>query len=89
MSLRTFLFCDFCNPEGIRVLDDRRTKPRADGNSGRRYSDARVWFEGPVEEAVNQNGWIISHDDKHICPDCQERIKRWPGKQLGEFALNT
>lgn len=89
MSLRMFLFCDFCNPEGIRVLDDRRFKARKEGYSGRRYSDSRVWFEGSVEEAITRHGWIISDDDKHICPGCKQRLERWPGKRLGEFALRA
>lgn len=89
MSIRKFLFCDFCNPEGIRVLDDRRSRRRRTGISGRRYNDSRIWFEGTVEEAVSSYGWVVSDNGKHICPDCKQRLASWPGKRLGDFALSA
>lgn len=88
MSLRIFLFCDFCNPEGIRTVDERRA-PIRDTGKGRRNTDNKVWFEGSAEEAVINQGWHITEDNKHICPDCQHRLESWPGKRLGDFALSA
>jgi len=71
MSIRTFIFCDICNPQGIRSIEFRR-KPREDERTGRRISDGRVWFDGTLAEAID-NGWTAKVNGQHICPACQDR----------------
>ncbi len=71
MSIRTFIFCDICNTSGIRMPNDRRSKPRENG-SGRRITDARAWFEGSVAEAVAA-GWQVDTEGRHVCNTCQKR----------------
>lgn len=83
MSVRTFLFCDLCNPDGIRSVDPRR-RDRRPGNSGRRHDDGRAWFEGRTEEARSL-GWSETDQGDHLCPDCQQRIAAWPGGRLDRF----
>ena len=68
MSIRTFIFCDICNPQGIRTIEYRRS-PREDDRNGRRICDGRAWFEGNLPEAV-LNGWKYNSTDQHICPSC-------------------
>jgi len=70
MSIRTFVFCDICNPQGLRSIEFRRT-PRDEQRNGRRISDGRAWFEGKPEMA-RQAGWRCTPDDRHICPHCQK-----------------
>ncbi len=69
MSIRKFIFCDICNPQGLRSIEFRRS-PRADERSGRRISDGRAWFEGELSQAV-EAGWQCNSDGMHICPNCQ------------------
>lgn len=69
MSIRTFIFCDICNPQGLRSVEFRRT-PREDGRGGRRISDGRAWFEGNLSKAI-ENGWTSDLNGQHICPACQ------------------
>ena len=69
MSIRTIIFCDICNPQGLRTIEFRRA-PRQD-TSGRRISDGRSWYQGSVFEAVDSAGWVISEEGKHICPNCK------------------
>lgn len=71
MTCRTFLFCDVCNPAGIRVVELRRDMNR-DKNDGRRISDGRAWFEGTPEEAAGA-GWRVLKDGRHLCPRCLRR----------------
>ena len=71
MSTRTFLFCDLCNPQGVRTIE-RRSKNRAD-NSGRRISDGRMWFEGSIEQAVSESGWAVSNNGNHVCASCYDK----------------
>ncbi len=70
MSLRSFVFCDICNPEGYRCIEHRRPSQR-DDYYGRRVSDGRAWYEGDDSAAI-ENGWVISDEGRHICPHCLE-----------------
>jgi hypothetical protein len=72
MGLRTFLFCDVCNPQAIRLVEERRSHHRTD-RSGRRHADGRSWFEGTPQEAMEQAGWNRIDDGRYICPDCAGR----------------
>jgi len=72
MSIRTFIFCDICNPQGLRSIEFRR-RPR-DARTGRRLSDGRSWIEGSMSAAV-ENGWSINLDGKHICPACKGHVQ--------------
>ena len=51
MTLKTFIFCDICNPAGTRYVEQRRGVHRGDGG-GRRVTDGRAWFEGSLEQAI-------------------------------------
>lgn len=70
MSIRTFIFCDICNPQGLRSIEFRRS-PRESGREGRRILDGRNWYEGTIYEATTSAGWIISEQGEHICPGCK------------------
>jgi len=72
MSIRTFIFCDICNPQGLRSIEFRR-RPR-DKRTGRRLSDGRSWAEGGISAAV-ESGWSINLDGQHICPECKENAE--------------
>jgi hypothetical protein len=74
MSVRTFLFCDICNPMGIRLVEVRRTGER-DTSEGRRLIDGRAWFEGSVEEAKAVR-WAVTLDGRHVCPACATRHRK-------------
>ncbi|HAU06844.1 MAG TPA: hypothetical protein DCS49_03495 [Gammaproteobacteria bacterium] len=65
--LRVILFCDICNTQGIRYIEQQRSSQRGD-KDGRRISDGRAWFEGTLEEAESA-GWLVQ-ENKHICPGC-------------------
>ena len=72
MAVRTFVFCDICNPQGIRYVEQRRT-PKGDRPHGRRVTDGRAWYEGSTTDAARA-GWKISTDGAHhVCPRCHER----------------
>ncbi len=68
--LRVIIFCDICNPQGIRSIEQTRSVLRGD-KEGRRLIDDRSWFEGSLEEALKA-GWK-EKGSEHICPRCQER----------------
>jgi len=68
--LRVIIFCDICNPQGIRYIEQNRSSQRGDVD-GRRISDGRSWFEGALELAIEQS-WVVEKGE-HICPRCQER----------------
>lgn len=72
MSIRTFIFCDYCNPSAIRDIEARRSTVRPFGLSGRRFSDGRSWFDGTREEA-SAAGWRADEDNLDICPRCLSR----------------
>lgn len=69
MSIRTFIFCDICNPQGLRSVEFRRS-PRENERNGRRLCDGRSWFDGKLSDALKQ-GWMVDSDQQHICPVCQ------------------
>jgi hypothetical protein len=69
MSIRKIIFCDICNPQGMRPIEFRRT-PRENERTGRRLSDGRAWIEGELTIAID-NGWLCTPDGQHICPTCQ------------------
>lgn len=64
MGIRVFIFCDCCNPQGIRIVTDNH-------GFDRRNSDGRSWFEGSSREAIKM-GWKTFGDNKIICPNCVE-----------------
>ncbi|MFT4993383.1 MAG: hypothetical protein ACI965_000402 [Paraglaciecola sp.] len=66
--LRTFIFCDRCNLQGLRYIEQNRSSQRGD-EGGRRVTDGRSWYGGSVQEAL-EVGWMCD-DDQHICPPCQ------------------
>ncbi len=75
MSLRTFVFCDGCNPMGIRTVEMRRSTRDRDARAGRRITDGRAWLEGSVAEA-EAAGWSVARDGRHLCPLCTAREAR-------------
>ncbi|OUR71900.1 hypothetical protein A9Q78_08800 [Methylophaga sp. 41_12_T18] len=68
--LRVIIFCDVCNPQGIRYIEQTRSTQRGD-EGGRRVTDGRSWFEGPLEDALKLD-WL-HEDGAHICPRCRNR----------------
>lgn len=68
--IRHIIFCDRCNTQGIRYIEQNRSIQRSD-IGGRRISDGRAWFEGSLDEAL-KNGWTQPEKDLHICPRCQQ-----------------
>lgn len=83
MSIRAFLFCDKCNPQGIRTINhrysmiERRDTGVRHGDSvrrqfdGRRNTDGRAWFEGSLEDGI-EAGWVINEAGELLCPNCKE-----------------
>ncbi len=69
MSIKTFIFCDICNPQGIRTIEFRRA-PRKDNRNGRRICDGRFWFDGSLTTAL-KNGWHLDSLGRHLCPYCK------------------
>jgi hypothetical protein len=69
MSIRKIIFCDICNPRGLKTVELRRVY-RENENIGRRITEGRAWIEGEVSDAV-ENGWLCTSDDRHICPSCR------------------
>lgn len=70
MSIRTFIFCDICNPQALRTIEFRRAA-RKGVRLGRRISDGRSWYEGSLENAMDKGGWITTPNGLHLCPNCQ------------------
>ena len=70
MTIRSFVFCDICNPQALRSVEFRRS-PRENERNGRRLSDGRAWFEGSISDALS-SGWTIDSSEQHICPACQK-----------------
>ena len=68
--LRTFIFCDRCNRQALRFIEQKRCSKRGD-EDGRRVTDGRSWYEGSLQEALNL-GWRYD-DGAHICPPCHKR----------------
>lgn len=69
MSIRCFVFCDLCNQQCVRCPEQRRGGGR-DPRAGRRVTDGRAWFEGGLETACAEFGWVVARDGRHLCPDC-------------------
>ncbi|WP_126454973.1 hypothetical protein [Sulfuriflexus mobilis] len=65
MAIRTFIFCDVCNPQGNRAIDNG-------SQYGRRYADGRAWFEGDPQEA-SENGWVCTSEGHNLCPRCHTK----------------
>jgi hypothetical protein len=70
MSIRKIIFCDICNPQGMRPIEFRRA-PRENERTGRRISDGRAWIEGELSTATD-SGWLCTPDGRQICPMCQK-----------------
>ena len=70
-SFRTFVFCDFCNPQGFRIVENRRDVDRA-RRTGRRISDGRAWLDAVSDDEVIAHNWFVV-EGRHCCPDCFER----------------
>lgn len=68
---RSFIFCDCCNPEGMRYIEYRRSGQRGD-TRGRRKTDGRAWMIDNIELAALE-GWKFTSDNHHYCPQCGER----------------
>ncbi len=69
MAIKTFIFCDRCNPGCVRMIDRRMSKEE---RSGRRSTDDRSWHEASkVEEAPK---WLLLENGEHICPRCVEHL---------------
>ena len=64
MAIRTFIFCDVCNPLGLRTEKDGFIK-------NRRETDFRTWYEGDEKDA-EKFGWSKTADGRNICPKCQQ-----------------
>ena len=43
--LRVIIFCDICNQQGVRYIEQQRSTQRGD-DGGRRVTDGRSWYEG-------------------------------------------
>jgi hypothetical protein len=69
MSIRKIIFCDICNPRGVKTVEFRRGY-RKNGSTGRRITESRAWIEGDVTDAV-ENGWLCTQNDRHVCPVCK------------------
>jgi hypothetical protein len=72
MTIRSFIFCDFCNPMAMRLVEVRRSGNLREERLGRRISDGRMWFEGSLSEA-SELGWEVNDMGQHICPVCTAR----------------
>ncbi len=72
MSIRTFLFCDVCNPRGVRIPEQRRDMQHRN-TQGRRVTDGRSWFEGDLKSAVNDNDWVSMDGGYYVCPICSAK----------------
>jgi hypothetical protein len=68
--LRVIIFCDICNPQGIRYIEQTRHTQRGDVD-GRRVTDGRSWYEGSLDDALKL-GWL-HEDGAHVCPRCKDR----------------
>lgn len=74
MANRKFIFCDICNPQGVRIPEQRRASKR-DVREGRRVTDGRMWFDGKIDEAVANHGWLVTKEGQHVCPYCRSGVE--------------
>jgi hypothetical protein len=84
VSVRTFVFCDVCNSQGLRCVEQRRGLHRVQG-AGRRITDDRAWLEGDLTAALD-HGWRVTPDGRHLCPRCATRHANWPHEAAGTGA---
>jgi hypothetical protein len=70
MTVRKVIFCDICNPRGLKTVELRRGEYRRNGSVGRRITENRAWIEGEISHAV-ENGWLCMPNNRHICPVCR------------------
>jgi hypothetical protein len=70
MTVRKVIFCDICNPRGLKTVELRRGEHRENGSVGRRITENRAWIEGEITDAV-ENGWLCTPEKQHICPICR------------------
>ncbi len=73
MAIRTFIFCDRCNPQCIRTISSL-------SDFKRRNSDDRSWFGGSIQGALKE-GWK-SLNNKHLCPRCVDVTASKPRPSL-------
>jgi len=66
MSTRTFIFCDSCNPLGLKTKNDGFT-------NNRRSGDNCSWHEGNEKEAY-MLGWLKTANNGHLCPKCHKNM---------------
>lgn len=65
MTIRTLIFCDVCNPLGLRTENDGFLK-------NRRETDFRTWYEGGEKDA-EKSGWTKTAGGRNLCPKCQQK----------------
>jgi len=84
VSIRRFIFCEACNPQGIRCLELRRNLHR-DCCHGRRWNDGRAWFEADLKIALMDagSGWHHDGEGRHVCTDCFARPPSLPTPGTG------
>jgi hypothetical protein len=68
MGIRTFIYCDYCNPNAIRFVD--RRPPERAFVGGRRNSDSRSFIDGNDADAIAA-GWKVV-TGRHFCPRCTQ-----------------
>ncbi len=73
-GLQSVVFCDRCNPQGVRLIENRREGYRSD-QSGRRLTDGREWIDYSSPEALLEQNWVLAEDGKHYCPQCSSMAK--------------
>ncbi|MBI5918894.1 MAG: hypothetical protein HY849_05935 [Nitrosomonadales bacterium] len=76
MGVKTFIYCDFCNPSAIRFVDRRVPERSLDG---RRNSDSRSFIDGGGADAL-ASGWKIV-DGRHFCPRCIQHAHKLPAAE--------
>lgn len=77
MGVKTFIYCDYCNPNAIRVVD--RRPPERASVGGRRNSDSRSFIDGGNGEAAAA-GWTIVRG-MHFCPRCGQHADRFLSRE--------
>lgn len=77
MGVRTFIYCDYCNPNAIRFVD--RRPPERAFVGGRRNSDSRSFIDGDDADALAA-GWKVVMG-RHFCPRCTQHAEHLQGGQ--------
>lgn len=89
MTTRTFIFCDICNPDGIRTINNRYGIDCEDADHQsdteakralheRREFDGRRISDGRAWhegtlESSLEQGWWINDKNEILCPKCYRR----------------